>query len=95
MEGQSIKMTETILKKNLPDEWHGKYTSKGIESIQKNYFEELNENQTKWSCYSEFKFSGFMKLISKLAPDIFKNRSKQVQQDFKAYIEHGKTVKTN
>jgi hypothetical protein len=95
MEGQSIKMTETIIKKNLPEEWHGKYTSKGMESIQKNYFEAIDENQTKWTSYSEFKFSGFMKLVSKLLPDIFKKRSLLVQQDFKAFIEDGKSVKTN
>jgi hypothetical protein len=95
IEGQSIKMIETIIKKNLPKEWHGKYSSKGIESIQKNYFEDLNENQTKWTSYSEFKFSGFMKVISKLLPEIFKKRSVLVQKDFKAFIEEGKSVKTN
>lgn len=95
MEGQSIKMTETITKKNLPEEWHGTYTSKGLKSIQKNYFEALNESQTRWVSYSEFEFSGFMILISKLLPDIFKKRSIIVQQDFKAFIEDGNSVKTN
>lgn len=95
MEGQSIKMTETIIKKNLPEEWHGKYTSKGMESIQQNFFEALSDTQTRWTSHSEFKFSGFMKLISKLLPDIFKKRSVLVQQDFKAFIEDGKSVKTN
>lgn len=95
MEGQSIKMTETITKKNLPEEWHGEYTSKGMKSIQKNYFEALGDHQTKWTSYSEFKFSGFMILISKLLPDIFKKRSILVQEDFKAFIEDGKSVKTN
>lgn len=95
MEGQSIKMTETIIKKNLPEEWHGVYTSKGMESIQKNHFKALSAYETKWTSYSEFKFSGFMKLISKLLPEIFKKRSVLVQQDFKAFIEEGKHVKTN
>lgn len=95
MEGRSIKMTETILKKDLPQEWHGEYTSKGMKSIQKNYFEAINDQQTKWTSYSEFEFSGFMKVVSKLFPDIFKKRSKQVQEDFKAFIEDGKSVKTN
>jgi hypothetical protein len=95
MEGQNIKMTETIIKKDLPQQWHGKYKAKGMESLQKNYFEAINEHETKWTCHSEFKFSGFMKLVSKLLPDIFKKRSKLVQQDFKAFIEDGKSVKTN
>lgn len=95
IEGQSIKMTETIIKKNLPAEWHGEYSSKGMESVQKNYFEDISENQTKWTSYSQFKFSGFMKVISKLLPEIFKKRSVLVQKDFKAFIEEGKSVKTN
>ncbi|MBZ9628035.1 SRPBCC family protein [Psychroflexus sp. CAK57W] len=95
IEGQSIKMTETIIKKNLPEEWHGKYTSKGMESLQKNYFEALSENKTRWTSYSEFEFTGFMKLISKLLPDLFKKRSVMVQQDFKVFVEDGKRVKTN
>ena len=95
MEGQSIKMTETILKKKLPEEWHGKYSSSGMESVQRNYFEKLSDTQTKWISYSEFKFSGFMKLVSQILPDLFKKRSILVQEDFKAYIEQGKTVKTN
>jgi hypothetical protein len=95
MEGQSIKMTELIIKKDLPEQWHGKYSAKGMESIQKNYFEAISDNKTKWTCHSEFKFSGFMILVSKLLPDIFKKRSKLVQQDFKAFIEDGKSMKTN
>lgn len=92
IEGQSIKMTETILKKNLPEEWHGKYTSKGMESIQKNYFEAIDKHQTKWTSYSEFKFSGFMLFVSKILPDIFKKRSLMVQRDFKAFVEDGHSV---
>lgn len=95
IEGQSIKMTETITKKKLPEEWHGFYTSKGMKSIQKNYFEAISAHQTRWVCDSEFKFSGFMKLVSKLLPDIFKKRSVLVQKDFKTFIEEGKGVKTN
>lgn len=95
IEGQTIKMTETIIKKNLPKEWHGLYKSKGMKSIQKNYFEAIGKTQTRWTSYSEFEFSGFMKLISKLLPDIFKRRSILVQKDFKAFIEEGKSVKTN
>lgn len=95
IEGQSIKMTETIIKKNLPEEWHGQYTSKGMKSIQRNYFQVLDDHKTKWTSHSEFEFSGFMKLISKLLPDIFKKRSVMVQLDFKTFIEEGKPVKTN
>lgn len=89
LEGQKITMFETIIDKNLPHFWHGKYTGNGFESVQKNYFEEVAPNQTNWKCDSEFKFSGFMVLVSKLLPSIFKKRSTTVMQDFKAFVELG------
>lgn len=45
---------------------HGKYP-------KKKYLEATNEHQTKWTSYSEFKFSDFMVIISKVLPEILKN----------------------
>jgi len=89
LEIKTIIMIETIIKKNLPHEWHGKYTANGIESIQKNYFKQVNKNQTHWINQSEFKFHGAMRIISKILPNIFKNRGEQVMIDFKAFAERG------
>lgn len=89
LEGQQISMFETIIDKHLPDYWHGKYSGKGFTSVQKNYFEAKSDKQTYWKCESQFEFSGFMILISKLLPGIFKKRSRLVMQDFKAFAEKG------
>jgi len=86
---RTIVMIETILKKELPHLWHGKYTANGIDSIQKNYFKPINESQTHWLNESEFKFHGAMRIISKIMPNIFKNRSEQVMKDFKEFAEKG------
>ncbi|NGZ88649.1 SRPBCC family protein [Psychroflexus maritimus] len=87
LEIKTIIMIETIIKKKLPNEWHGKYSANGIDSIQKNYFKAINENQTHWKNESEFKFHGAMRIISKIMPGIFKQRGEQVMTDFKAFAE--------
>ncbi|MCH8535897.1 MAG: SRPBCC family protein [Flavobacteriaceae bacterium] len=89
LEIRTIIMIETILKKELPHQWHGKYSANGIDSVQKNFFEALNENQTHWMNESEFQFHGGMRIVSKLMPNIFKNRSEQVMKDFKLFAEKG------
>lgn len=89
LENQKITMFETIIDKQLPNYWHGLYTGKGFESVQKNYFEEVDHHQTYWRCESEFKFSGFMVIISKLLPSIFEKRSITVMKDFKTFAENG------
>ena len=92
LEGQKITMFETIIDKKLPDYWHGLYTGKGFKSTQKNYFTMVDKNKTHWKCESEFKFSGFMILVSKVLPDIFKKRSNLVMKDFKNFAENRKAV---
>ncbi|GGE42507.1 SRPBCC family protein [Psychroflexus planctonicus] len=89
LEGQKISMFETITDKDLPNYWHGNYSGKGFTSSQKNYFEAVHAHQTYWKCESEFNFSGFMIVISKLLPTIFKKRSELVMKDFKAFAENG------
>ena len=93
MNGREIEMIETIIKSNLPKELHTTYETKGVYNIQKNYFEEESVTSTRWVSYSEFQFSGFMKLIGKLMPGTFKKQSLQFMKDFKAFAEEGKSVK--
>lgn len=93
--GREIEMIETIIKSNLPKELHTTYETKGLYNIQKNYFEEESGTSTRWVSYSEFQFSGFMKLIGKLMPGTFKKQSLQFMKDFKAFAEEGKSVKNN
>ncbi|MFO7720004.1 MAG: SRPBCC family protein [Gillisia sp.] len=95
MSGREIEMIETIIKSNLPKELHTTYETKGLYNIQKNYFEEESGNSTRWVSYTEFRFSGFMKLIGKLMPGTFKKQSFQFMKDFKAFAEKGKSVKQN
>lgn len=92
LEGREITMIETITKSDLPHHWHAKYTSQGLVSFQYNYFEAVNENETYWKTTSEFKFSGFMRIVGKVLPGLFKRRSETVMKDFKAFAEKGISV---
>jgi hypothetical protein len=92
LEGREITMIETITKCELPHHWHARYTSQGLVSIQQNYFEAKGEDKTYWKTTSEFQFEGYMKIVGKLLPGIFKRRSKRVMLDFKSFAEKQETV---
>ncbi len=92
LEGRDITMIETITKCELPRHWHARYTSNGLESIQENYFESIGPNETFWRTKSKFEFSGYMLIVGKLLPHLFRKRSSTVMKDFKNFAENGISV---
>ncbi len=84
---RDLEMVETILVRDLPREFSGTYEAKGVFNVVKNYFEAINENQTKYTAENEFQFSGFMKLFGWLMPGAFKKQSFKYQEDFKRFAE--------
>lgn len=90
---REVSMIETIVKNNLPHEFHATYETKGIYNIQKNYFEYLDSSATKWISKSEFKFTSlFFKVYSFIAPGSFKKQSLKYMKDFKKFTEKGISV---
>ncbi|MFH6601894.1 SRPBCC family protein [Maribacter algicola] len=90
---RDMVLIETILKRNMPYEFHVTYDTKGVHNIQKNYFKDIDGRSTIWISESEFRFSSFfMKAIGFLMPGSFKNQSRIYAQDFKAYAEKGTSV---
>ena len=90
---REMVLIETIIKRNFPDEFHATYDTKGVHNIQRNYFEEIDPNSTKWVSESEFEFSGFvMKVMAFILPGAFKKQSRQYAEDFKAFAEKGISV---
>jgi len=88
---RDIEMVETILTRNLPEEFSGTYEAKGVYNIVKNSFEPIGENKTMWKTYQEFKFSGFMKIIGFLMPGSFKKQSMKYMELFKEFAESTST----
>lgn len=85
---REIIMVETILKRNLPHEFHATYDAKGAHNVQRNYFKAVDEDTTKWISESEFQFTGFfLKVMAFLMPGAFRKQSMRFMKDFKAYAE--------
>ena len=89
---REIDMIETILKIIPPKKFYTSYEAQGVFNTQKNHFEKIAENKTRWIADSEFKFSGFMRIIGLLNPGAFKKQSQQFMKDFKEFAERGITV---
>ena len=82
-----IDMIETIIRRDLPDEFSGTYDAQGVHNIISNRF--VDEGQvTRWIVDSEFQFSGWMRLMSLFMPArTFKKQTGKHMQDFKRYCE--------
>lgn len=81
-------MTETIINRNFPHEFDAIYEAKGVWNKQINRFIALDENTTEWQSHTEFKFSGFMKLVGLLlGTKGFQKQSAKMQANFKTFAE--------
>ncbi len=90
---RKMELIETITKRNMPYELHASYSAKGVNNIQKNYFEETPDGHTKWVSKSEFIPLGFtMKLLTAFMKGAFKKQSLQYMKDFKNFAEKGISV---
>lgn len=90
---REMELIETVTHRNLPHEFHGNYDSKGIHSIQENFFEETPDGYTKWTSKSEFLPLGFtMWVMAIIMPRVFKKQSLQYMKDFKNFAEKGISV---
>lgn len=84
---REVEMIETVTSRNLPDEFSGTYEAKGVWNLVENRFVEVDENKTKWILDTEFKCSGFMRIMALLMPGMFKKQSFKFMQQFKEFAE--------
>jgi hypothetical protein len=87
---REMVMVETITKRNLPDEFDGIYEADGVWNAQKNRFVDLGPGRTRWISETEFRFTGFMKIIAFLMPGAFRRQSRKFMVYFKEFAETGK-----
>ena len=81
-----VEMTEEILRVTS-DETIVYYEATGAKNWVTNRFVVLNENTTMWILESEFKCSGFLKLLTILNPGMFKKQTWQSMERFKDFAE--------
>ncbi|MEM7182446.1 MAG: SRPBCC family protein [Spirochaetota bacterium] len=85
---REIEMVETILVRNLPDEFSATYEAKGVWNSVENRFLEVGGEKTKWIVTSEFRFGSFlMKFVAWIFPGAFKKQSAKFMQQFKEFAE--------
>lgn len=72
---RDIEMVETIIKRDLPEEFSGTCETEGGWNEVRNLFSEISESKTRWTSHVEFKLSGIMKVMSILMPCSFKKQS--------------------
>ncbi|GAB4244018.1 MAG: hypothetical protein Tsb0034_22070 [Ekhidna sp.] len=84
---RDLEMIETITFNGFPDEFHSNYQAKGVTNFQRNYFKE-EDGKTRWVSQNEFKFSGFMKIMSFfMGKSAFEKQTYSYMEDFKAFAE--------
>jgi hypothetical protein len=91
--GREMEMIETITKRNFPDEFTGSYSHKAMDNEVANTFIEIDKDTTLLKSKNTFKSDALaMKLMCFLMPGLFKKQSLQYLNDFKAFVEEGKSV---
>lgn len=84
---REIEMIETILTKNLPDEFSGSYEMNGGYNKVTQRFVKVSDTETRNIVENEFQFQGFMKYIAPLMKGMFKKQTMKYQQAFKKFVE--------
>ncbi len=84
--GRVTQITETIIGKNLPDSFDFIYEAGGVKDTAKNTFEDLGE-QTKWTAYHNFEFSGIIAFLSLFMKGAFVKQTHKEMDSFKFHAE--------
>ncbi len=84
---RKVEMIETVLVRNLPEEFSGTYDANGVHNIVKNRFEQIPGNKTKYITDQEFQFKGMMKLMGVFMPGAFKKQTHKYLEHFKNFAE--------
>ncbi len=82
-----LVMTETITKRNLPDEFHGTYKARGVFNEMYNYFSETEPGITRWRTISIFRFSGLMALMAPFMKKAFTDNTLLSMERFRVFAE--------
>jgi carbon monoxide dehydrogenase subunit G len=90
MGSRTVEMIETIEKRELPDEFTSTYEAKGVWNYNANRFYEDGPDKTRWVLDTDFRFSGFMKLMAFFMPGSFKKETMKTMMAFKRFAEQNR-----
>ncbi len=83
-----LVMTETIIKKQLPEQLHMIYRSRGVYNEVNNRFTEEEPGRTLWRIENMFRFRGIMRLLAPLMKQAFIQNTMLTMDRFKIFAEH-------
>lgn len=86
----NTEIVETIESRNLPQEITCTYQAKGAWNRVANRFEEISPTRTRWVFETEFRCTGILKLLSTLAPGMFRKASLKEMNSFKLFAEQSR-----
>ncbi len=81
-----VEMTFTVLKRDIPDELAGVYDSPGVHNVIHNFFYAAGD-ATRWVIDSEFRFSGYMRLLCLFIRGNLRQQLHKTVMAFKAFAE--------
>ena len=85
---RQLKMVETITKRDLPNEFSATYETNNTWNLVENHFIDNGDGTTQWVSDCEFRFSGFMRVMSWFMPtSMFSKQSYQYLESFKNFAE--------
>ncbi len=87
MNNRRLEMVETIVTRNLPDEFSATFEAPNVWNLSENFFTEIDVNSTKWLAKNEFKCSGMVGVMAFFVPWMFKRQTLKNMKDFKAFAE--------
>jgi len=82
-----LVMTETIIRRDFPREFHADYRAKGVYNQVCNYFEAPEPGTTLWRTENIFKFRGAMAVMIPFMKKAFKNNTLLSMERFKVFAE--------
>lgn len=91
---QTIELTETITRRDLPEAFDGTYAWKGGMNTLENRFIELGPDSTRWESTCSYQLSNpMLKIMGALFPGMFRKQNQKFLDAFKAFAEDGKDVR--
>ena len=91
---RQFELIETVVERNLPDEFNGHYEWPGGRNTLDNRFIELGPERTRWESVCAYTFTGFFeRIMGVVMPGFFKKQNLTFMENFKAFCEDGKDVR--
>ena len=84
---RETEIIETVTAHNFPEAFSATYEAEKVWNLLESRFIDAGEGKTVWILDSEFKCSGFSRLMGFLMPGVYKRQTLNFMTQFKAFVE--------